>query len=46
MHLPLFLPFAANYYRIKINALSLDHLSVELILAFLQDLEQQSKKLR
>ena len=39
----LFLPFAANYYRIKINALSLDHLSAELILAFLHDLEKQRK---
>ena len=39
----LFLPFAANYYSIKINALSLDHLSAELILAFLQDLEQHRK---
>jgi len=39
----LFLPFAANYCSIKINALSLDHLSAELILAFLQDLEQQRK---
>lgn len=39
----LFLPFAANYYSIKINALTLDHLSAELILAFLHDLEQQRK---
>jgi len=39
----LFLPFAANYYSIKINALNLDHLSAELILAFLHDLEQQRK---
>ena len=39
----LFLPFAANYYSIKINALSLDHLSTELILAFLHDLEQHRK---
>ena len=39
----LFLPFAANYYSIKINALTLDHLSTELILAFLHDLEQHRK---
>jgi site-specific recombinase XerD len=39
----LFLPFAANYYRIKINALSLDHLNAQLILAFLHDLEQHRK---
>jgi integrase/recombinase XerD len=37
----LFLPFAANYYRIKISALNLDHLSAELILAFLHALELQ-----
>jgi len=39
----LFLPFAANYYHIKINALTLDHLSAKLILAFLHDLEKQRK---
>lgn len=39
----LFLPFAANYYSIKISALNLDHLSAELILAFLHALEQQRK---
>ncbi len=39
----LLLPFAANYYRIKINDLTLDHLNAELILAFLHDLEQQRK---
>jgi site-specific recombinase XerD len=39
----LFLPFAANYYRIRINTLKLDHLNVELILAFLHDLEKQRK---
>lgn len=36
----LFLPFAANHYRIKVASLTLDHLSPELILAFLDDLEQ------
>ncbi len=39
----LLLPFAANYYRIKISALNLDHLNAELILAFLHDLEQHRK---
>jgi site-specific recombinase XerD len=36
----LFLPFAANHHRIKVASLTLDHLSTELILAFLDDLEQ------
>ena len=39
----LFLPFAAHYYSVKIKALSIDQLSAELILAFLQDLEQHRK---
>jgi len=39
----LFLPFAANYCSIKIKSLTLDHLSPELILAFLHDIEQQRK---
>jgi len=33
--LALFLPFAANYYSIKVASLSIDHLSLQLILAFL-----------
>jgi integrase/recombinase XerD len=36
----LFLPFAANHHRIKVASLTLDHLSIDLILAFLDDLEQ------
>jgi integrase/recombinase XerD len=36
----LFLPFAANHHRIKVASLTLDHLSPELILAFLDDLER------
>jgi site-specific recombinase XerD len=36
----LFLPFAANHHRIKVDSLTLDHLSIDLILAFLDDLEQ------
>jgi site-specific recombinase XerD len=37
--LTLFLPFAANYYSIKVASLSIDHLSLEVILAFLDYLE-------
>ena len=39
----LFLPFAAKYHSIKIESLKLDHLSWDLILAFLDDLERQRK---
>jgi integrase/recombinase XerD len=37
----LFLPFAADYHSIKIESLKLEHLSTELILAFLGYLEEQ-----
>jgi integrase/recombinase XerD len=37
--LALFLPFAAKYYSIKISSLSIDHLSLQLILAFLDYLQ-------
>jgi site-specific recombinase XerD len=37
--LALFLPFAANYYSIKISSLSIDHLSLPLILNFLDHLQ-------
>ena len=37
--LALFLPFAAKYYSIKISSLSIDHLSLPLILAFLDHLQ-------
>jgi len=37
--LALFLPFAAKYYSMKIGSLSIDHLSLKLILAFLDYLE-------
>jgi site-specific recombinase XerD len=36
----LFLPFAANHYKIKVRSLRLEHLSSELILAFLEDLQR------
>jgi len=39
----LFLPFAADFYGIKIRSLRLEHISTELIIAFLQDLEQRRK---
>ena len=37
----LFLPFAANYHGIKISTLTLDHLSIELVLSFLHHLEEK-----
>ena len=37
--LAIFLPFAANYYSIKIASLSIDHLSLPLILNFLDHLQ-------
>jgi site-specific recombinase XerD len=36
----LFLPFAANSYGIKIKSLRVEHISSELILSFLNDLQQ------
>ncbi|MBT8334793.1 MAG: site-specific integrase [Deltaproteobacteria bacterium] len=36
----LFLPFAATYYDIKIKSLRVEHITVELIIAFLDDLER------
>ena len=39
----LFLPFAADYHHIKIASLRIEHLSVELILSFLNHLEQNCK---
>ena len=41
----IFLPFAAKYRSIKIDSLTLDHLSSELILAFLDELERGRKNL-
>jgi site-specific recombinase XerD len=38
-----FLPFAANYYGIKIRSLRMEHISSELVIAFLLDLEQERK---
>jgi integrase/recombinase XerD len=39
----MFLPFAANYHGIKLGSLSLDHLTPELILDFLNHLESNRK---
>jgi integrase/recombinase XerD len=41
----LFLPFAAGYLSIKIQSLRVDHLTPELILAFLDHLESERKNM-
>jgi len=41
----LFLPFAAKFYNIKIRSLRVEHLSSELIIAFLEDLQRERKNL-
>ena len=41
----LFLPFAAKFYNIKIKSLRVEHLSSELIIAFLEDLQRERKNL-
>jgi site-specific recombinase XerD len=41
----LFLPFAAKHYGIKIKSLRLEHLSSQLILSFLDDLQKERKNL-
>lgn len=41
----LFLPFAARFYNIKIKSLRVEHLSSELIIAFLEDLQRERKNL-
>jgi site-specific recombinase XerD len=41
----LFLPFAANHFGIKIKSLRLEHLSSQLILSFLDDLQTERKNL-
>lgn len=41
----IFLPFAAEYYGIKIKSLRMEHISSELIIAFLQDLEKVRKNI-
>jgi len=39
----LFLPFAADYYHIKITSLRIEHLTVEMIIAFLNHLEHKHR---
>ena len=41
----LFLPFASKYYVIKIRSLRVEHISSELILSFLDDLQKERKNL-
>ncbi len=41
----LFLPFAARFYGIKIRSLRVEHLSSEVIIAFLEDLQKKRKNL-
>ena len=41
----LFLTFAAKFYGIKIRSLRVEHLSSDLIIAFLEDLQQERKNL-
>jgi len=41
----LFLPFAAKFYGIKIRSLRVEHLSSDLIIAFLEDLQYGRKNL-
>lgn len=41
----LFLPFAAQYYSIKVSSLRIGHLSQDVILAFLDYLENQRKNI-
>lgn len=41
----LFLPFAGKFYNIKIRSLRVEHLSSELIIAFLENLQRERKNL-
>lgn len=41
----IFLPFAANYHGVKIRSLRVEHISSDLILSFLNELEQERKNL-
>ncbi|MBW2285172.1 MAG: site-specific integrase, partial [Deltaproteobacteria bacterium] len=41
----LFLPFAAPHYGIKVTSLRIEHLSSELILSFLEDLQKERNNL-
>ncbi|MEE9502123.1 MAG: tyrosine-type recombinase/integrase [Candidatus Aminicenantaceae bacterium] len=39
----LFLPFAASFYKIKVKSLRVEHLSTDLVIAFLENLENERK---
>jgi len=39
----IFLPFAASFCKIKVNSLQVEHISRDLIVAFLEDLEKERK---
>jgi len=39
----LFLPFAASFYNIKVKSLRVEHISTELVIAFLEDLQSERK---
>jgi len=41
----LFLPFAASFYTIKVKSLRVEHISTEVIIAFLEGLENERKNL-
>jgi len=41
----LFLPFAAQYYAVKVKSLRVEHLTWELIIAFLDELQEQRKNI-
>ena len=41
----LFLPFAASFYRIKVKSLRVEHITTELLVAFLEDLQNQRKNI-
>ena len=41
----IFLPFAASFYKIKVKSLRVEHISRELIIAFLEDLQNERKNL-
>ncbi|MBC8392751.1 MAG: tyrosine-type recombinase/integrase [Deltaproteobacteria bacterium] len=39
----LFLPLAASFYNIKVKSLRVEHISTELVIAFLEDLQSERK---
>jgi len=41
----LFLPFAASFYKIKIKSLRVEHITTELLVSFLEDLQNERKNI-